>query len=300
MIDPEVARQAARWRPIFDAADGGLFELPDRVAQLRAAALRLERQALPAPPDDPVFGLVEEVAVSGALPALAGIGETVATFDRARRGYDVAVRVLLDARHQVAARLSTAVAVDVADIHDRMRAAFDAAVGDARDAVKVVGPAAPDERQVLEGSDAERAAWVQLADLAATVDGIRAARGRLADVGWSPELDDEGLFARCRHPERSGLNIRRHPRWHEQVGGDPRGRLHFEVAHDVELWLPTPDEQDHRYAVFLLAQRQGPAGPYRRRLLQLVGYDPLAGGNPMAGVAGQLRPDPEPEPEPEP
>lgn len=258
MVPPHLRPELTRLGALWAGHDAGCYQLPAALLDTRAALDRLLAAPDPATED------------TGAQARL--IAATVAA---ARDGADwPSVDVLLDAElDQQRAALRRRVLVEAVEmvassllvdtqrsgsalITEYLRPALDTLLDKLRPHANIVVNL--DAEGALRAGGQASKAWLTFDRGAEQYRALRAARLSLALVGVAAGEDTPGLFAEVRNlPEvwpdhRPVYGRMPPPPWPE----DPRRRLAWLLAHDAQLWMPTPIEQDAVYGEWLAAERQ--------------------------------------------
>ena len=236
---------------LLEGHDAGWYGLPDEVLDARCAVVRADqaRDAHPAPDPGARQAELVERLLDGDQPDPA----EVADLDGELARYQV-WRILVSEAHETAGRRLSAAIGENRDrtIVEHLRPAHAESVETARDLASVAALADdPDVRHALAGTQRKKAD--QLVEAARRYGAVRAAWSVL--TRGAATHDQQGTFGELRDLTDAW------PTW-RQHGSDrpwpstPAARLAWIAVHATP-WLPTPAEQDERYAeVFGDAERQ--------------------------------------------
>lgn len=236
---------------LFDAHDGGHYDLPPEVIAARTAYDRLAALVVPEATDPHVVRgdltiATVEAFLDGAdtLPDCAGI-------DEARRAAQVTADerdVYRDALEILNGRVVGSVDPTVV-LTNYLAPAHDETVTELREAWALVDAHAARGGNPYAMPKATAAAAMSVDALILRYEAIRRARANVT-IGFDPEVDVENEFALISNPEElwtkprhNNLTGSRSP-W---AGLDTAARLRYWFAHGGKPWLPTHAQQDDRY-----------------------------------------------------
>jgi len=241
---------------LFAGHDGGHFGLPKAVLDARRAYARLN--AAPLDPEPDSHWAVRDTLIAAVADAFLDGASTVpscAEVDDARRATQVH-----DDRNEVRhaaldiLEVRVGAAIDPSEVLVKyLRPAHDQAVADLRNAWQLV------DGYLGQGGN-KFAMPAKVAGAASSIDGlintyqaVRAARSSLTSPrsGYTCNLDLDDEFAVISNPQELWSRPQHNnltgskPPW---SGLDTAGVLRFMFAHNCRVWLPTPGEQDSRFA----------------------------------------------------
>ena len=259
---------------LFPAADAGFITLPAAVQEARVAYDRISTEGYPAPEthydtiDRLVTDTVKAVQAGTPLPDCAAV-------DDARRAEQVATdqaEVLRMAVETLAAQVRAS--VDAGEVMTRhLQPAHTEVVKQLCAALGVVAAHHASGTSVLLASQKVRAAEASIDGLVERYTAIRQARVDL-DIAcsYAPALDVDGEFGEIFNPERVWTRTQNRnfnagtPPWPRTP---TRARLAWFIAHGCEVWLPTPTQQDERFAAVYAEQIE--AAEHQRHMGAAIG-----------------------------
>lgn len=240
-------------RPLFTAADSGLFDLPPDLAAHRAAADELLRHyradSEPVSPHDALVAATVEAAVNGtALPKI----KPLIDHDVAVREAQVRRAVLREAVDLVARQFEGLVHRSAYDlVTDTLRPALERVLTETRTLLADLPETLTADALLAAGVD--HTAWRRVNELSAAYSHLRRAYLCLplrADI----EHDELGEFSEIKNRADIDPTVRRQ---HKNMRGstvppwpntEPQ-RLAWLLRNGAELWLPLPEDQDAAWLV---------------------------------------------------
>ena len=265
----------ARLAQLVEMAETGLFDLPAEILAAHTVARRLaDEQARPLPARTNearqrlVEAFVRAAAEGGPWPDGREVLEAEATERAEREAFAALDRAASDAQGEFVTLVD-----DQADeiIVGSLRPTLTAVIEKARRVASALAPhggGVGGLERLLTAPKAAREAWLQLDTLAGQYAALRRARGIL--VRGSSQLDQTGLFAEIRNLHELW------PSWRQRVNepwpSGSRERLLWLARPDVQVWMPTPAQQEARYRE---AFAEGMAAVEHARAVAAGGRAPL-------------------------
>jgi len=243
---------------VFAGAEAGVYTLPERISDARAALDRLDAEQerltkVPAVAHD--AALVDEITEAAKAGKKFPNPDQLAQAEQNRRARDTYNAALNQARELLEDNLENAV-VGSAEllITESLRPVLGEVMAEATDLAAALAGHGTDHRALLGAPEPVRQARLRFDHVATRYLALRNAQTALS--GFSPPADEGGRFAELRNFDTLTAGYR--PGVLPWPTDNTVAKLVWFAQHDADVWMPTVTERQARFADHL-ATRLNPA-----------------------------------------